>query len=171
MLSPGEEHDLIDAAQRNPLAFRPIFLRYFGPVFRYFALRGATAAEAERLAVDVFAEALSTLSTLASEERGILPWLLDIGSHHAATRQGRRPSIREQSNADGVAESTAGELHRLLGHVDAATAEALVLLLFAGLSAEETAKAMNTSPIAVKMSLYRAVSKAERRQWACDEGG
>ena len=161
-----EDRQSVAAAESNPQAFRPVFLRYFDPVFRYFVLRGASAVEAERMAMDVFAEALATLPHFDEVRRPVLIWLLDIASKRGRPAANRNtPPLPEPSIS-----AAAGELRRLLGNLDAGTAAVLVLRLVAELSFEETAAALQTSPAAVKMALYRAVNKAQRREWAQDEG-
>jgi RNA polymerase sigma-70 factor, ECF subfamily len=175
-----EDHKLVTAAQKNPAAFGSIFARYYGPIFRYCALRAGDARDAEDLAMEVFTEALAALPRYRWQARPLLAWLFSIARNRRASNA-RRGAMRTRTAAREAAEvSPIGsddelneaciEARRLLGRMDGSTAEALVLRFVVGCSFEEIAALQGIALSAAKMRVYRAVAKARRVMGVEDEG-
>jgi RNA polymerase sigma-70 factor (ECF subfamily) len=170
-----EDAKLILAAQANPAAFSFIFSRYYGPIFRYCVLRTGNARDAEDLAMDVFTEALAGLARFRWNGKPLLAWLFAIARHRGAS-DARKRTVRTAAVAvptpppsNGIDEACV-EARRLLGKLDAPTAEALVLRFVVGCSFEEIAALQGVDLSAAKMRVYRAVAKARRVMGADDEG-
>ena len=172
-----EDRKLITAAQQNPAAFSFVFARYYGPIFRYCVLRTGDPRDAEDLAMDVFTEAFAALPRFRWENRPLLAWLFSIARNRALTgaRKGavrRRKSEAEAEPAwpDNGLNEACIDARRLLGRIDGATAEALVLRFVLDCSFEEIAKIQGGTLSAAKMRVYRAVAKARRAMGCRDEG-
>jgi len=171
----SDDRKLIAAAQANAAAFGFVFARYYGPIFRYAVLRTGDPADAEDLAMDVFTEALAALPRFRWEDRPLLAWLFSIARHRSVSRRrkasGRAPSaaLDPPATHNGLHEASA-EARRLLGKLDGATAEALVLRFVVDCSFEEIAALQGIALSAAKMRVYRAVAKARRVMGVDDEG-
>lgn len=169
-----EDRKLIAAAQDNAAAFSFIFARYYGPIFRYCALRTGNPGDAEDLAMDVFTEALAALPRYRWDGRPLLAWLFAIARNRGVSAA-RKRAVRQPveydapANANGAHEACV-EARRLLGKLDDATAEALVLRFVVGCSFEEIATLQGIALSAAKMRVYRAVAKARRAMGVDDEG-
>jgi len=169
-----EDRKLITAAQANPAAFSFVFGRYYGPIFRYCVLRTGNSGDAEDLAMDVFTEALTALPRFRWEGRPLLAWLFAI-ARSRSTSNARKAAIRasvapaDTSSNNGVYEASV-EVRRLLGKLDAPTAEALVLRFVVECSFEEIAALQGIALSAAKMRVYRALAKARRAMGNDDEG-
>lgn len=167
-----EDALLLEATQRDPSAFRQIFLRYFDPVYRYAALRTASTTGAEAVAVRVFQRARADLAASPAHNRPLLPWLLDLARQAIATEPPTARSARaavaaaEPAPPAGAGTCTAAPLGRL----DHAAAEVLVLRFVAGCEFADIAAATMTSPGAVKLRLYRTVVRLARRLGSNDDG-
>jgi len=175
----AEDRKLIAAAQQSPAAFGFVFARYYGPIFRYFALRSGDPRDAEDLAMEVFAEALAALPRYRWQGRPLLAWLFGIARHCNLTsarkravraRTGDAEAGSDRSWADNGASEACVEARRLLGRLDAATAEALVMRFAMDCSFEEIAAVQGGTISAAKMRVYRAVAKARRAFGVEDEG-
>ena len=170
-----EDRKLINAARENPAAFSFVFARYYGPIFRYCILRTGNPGDAEDLAMDVFTEALAALPRFRWEGRPLLAWLFSIARNRNVSHT--RKAARAQATAvpeppvrhNGVDEANI-EVRRLLGKLDGATAEALVLRFVVGCSFEEIAALQGIELSAAKMRVYRAIVKARRAMGVDDEG-
>jgi RNA polymerase sigma-70 factor (ECF subfamily) len=175
-----EDRKLISAAKQNPAAFSFVFVRYYGAIFRFFALRAGDPREAEDLAMDVFVEALAALPRYRWQGRPLLAWLFAIARHRRVTSVRKRavrarPMEEPPSTEKGWLDNGAGdaciEARRLLGRLDGPTAEALVLRFAMDCSFEEIAAFQGGSLSAAKMRVYRAVARARRAMGGGDEEG
>jgi RNA polymerase sigma-70 factor (ECF subfamily) len=174
-----EDRKLIAAAKESPAAFSFVFARYYGAIFRFFALRVGDPREAEDLAMDVFVEALAALPRYRWQDRPLLAWLFAIARHQGVTRLRKRavrsrpieaPPSPEKGWLDNGAGEACVEARRLLGRLDSPTAEALVLRFAMDWSFEEIAALQGGSVSAAKMRVYRAVARARRAMGGGDEG-
>lgn len=175
----AEDRKLIAAAQETSAAFGFVFARYYGAVFRYFALRTGDPRDAEDLAMEVFVEALGALPRYRWQDRPLLAWLFGIARHRGIT-SARKRAVRERAalGASAPGDSRTGngageawiEARRLLGRLDPPTAEALVLRFAMDCSFEEIATIQGGSVSAAKMRVYRAVARARRAMGVDDEG-
>ena len=172
----AEDRKLIAAARENPAAFSFVFVRYYGSIFRYLALRTGDPREAEDLAMEVFAEAFAALPRYRWQDRPLVAWLFAIARHHRVTNVRKRAARAREGEAapdqtwlDNGAGEACVEARQLLGRLDAPTAEALVLRFALECSFEEIAAVQGGSVSAAKMRVYRAVAKARRAMEVGDE--
>jgi RNA polymerase sigma-70 factor (ECF subfamily) len=170
-----EDRQLITAAQENAAAFSFIFSRYYGAIFRSCILRTGDPGEAEDLAMDVFTEALAALPRYRWDGRPLLAWLFAIARNRNVSnvrKRAVRARVVEDENAsarNGLDEACL-DARRLLGKLDAPTAEALVLRFVVGCSFDEIAELQGIALSAAKMRVYRAIAKARRLMGVDDEG-
>jgi RNA polymerase sigma-70 factor, ECF subfamily len=128
--------------------------------------------------MEVFEEALAALPRYRWQGRPLLAWLFAIARHRNLT-SARRRAVREGAAegraasdrrwADNGASEACIEARRLLGCLDAATAEVLVLRFVMDCSLEEIAAVQGGSVSAAKMRVYRAVARARRAMGVDDE--
>lgn len=95
-VSPGATDEaLLRAAQRDPLAFAPLYQRYATPVFRYCFRQTSDAEVAADLAAQVFTKALEALPRFRFRDEGataaptVRSWLFAI-AHNAIVDYLRR---------------------------------------------------------------------------------
>jgi RNA polymerase sigma-70 factor (ECF subfamily) len=119
---------------------------------------------------------LTALSTYRSEGRPFLAFVYAIAAHkvndaHRAASRNKSapvPDIPESSERSaGPAQralqlETAYELGRLLEVLPAKQREVLVLRVVNGLSAEETARAVGSTPGAVRVTQHRALARLRK---------
>ena len=164
------DRQMAEAARRDPAAFEAIFLRYFDPLYRHFVLRTGCAAEAETRAIEVLSRARALLPTSEWSGRPLLLWLFDLArqSSYGPQRSHSSPASDLPALADG---EEIAEARRLLGRLDARTAEVLVLRFALDWSFQDSATLTGTSVASIAMQVYRAVVKVHRRLGAEHEGG
>ncbi|MBI4518950.1 MAG: hypothetical protein HY699_24425 [Deltaproteobacteria bacterium] len=168
MIRHEDDRRLIAAAQADPAAFRAIVELYYDPVFRCCALRTGDAGAATAWAAAVFARAQTEVQRYRWDGRPLLAWLFSQARALAAPQP--QPPEAETAAARADLARACVEARRLLGRVDAATAEALVLYFTTGYSFEEIATLHDSSPESAKIRIYRAVVKACRASAGDDEG-
>jgi RNA polymerase sigma-70 factor, ECF subfamily len=82
-LSPEQERALVRRAQRGePMAFRELYERYAGSVFRYAILPLVhDRTLAEDLLADTFVRAIENIERFQWQGKGVLPWLIRIAKN------------------------------------------------------------------------------------------
>jgi RNA polymerase sigma-70 factor (ECF subfamily) len=159
---------LVAAAQRDPAAFAPLYLRYAEAVHRYCARRLDDPEAAADATAAVFVRALAALPRY--RERSFRAWLFRI-AHNEVIDDYRRSTRRRHAPLAAAAElrseSPSPEEMALAADEQATLARLLdrlpdgqrrvVELRLAGLSGEDVAYALGRSRTAVKMLQLRAV--------------
>ena len=175
---PGEdaaiqetESALIQAAQKDPAAFAPLYQRYRDRIYAYLRTRTRTAEDAADLTQQVFLQALDALPHYRSGRAPFVAWLVRIARNTAATYYKRhRPTItwdlvpeslqplaEDDLDARVAQREAVARLHVVLGACDAGTREVLALHFAAQLTVAETAAAVGKSEAAVKKQLTRTI--------------
>jgi RNA polymerase sigma factor (sigma-70 family) len=163
-----------------PLSFEEAFAAEFRPLYRYLRRR-VGAEEAEELAAATFATAYANWDKFDTE-RPLRPWLYGIASNHVRhywRREGRmlrayaRTGVDPVSGEDPYAEHAHKsirhrELARALALVRSGDRELLLLRVWAGLSDQEIALALNLPIGTVKSRLHRTLARLRNQ---LDPGG
>lgn len=175
----GDDRDaLISAAVKgDPAAIDRVF-RWIRPlVLRYCRNRVGgqerTFTSADDVAQEVYIAALASLPSYRYQGRQFLAFVYGIAAHKVA--DARRSAARNRAepvsevpdtrdSADGPEEQImngeiAGQMTRLLHSVSDKQREILDLRVVLGLSAEETAEAVGSTPGAVRVTQHRALNR------------
>jgi RNA polymerase sigma-70 factor, ECF subfamily len=167
------------AVERLLSSIRPLVVRYC----RARVGRGGRSfASADDVAQEVCLAVLTALPGYRDTGRPFLAFVYGIAAHkvadaHRAAARDRSepvPEVPEEPEPDAGPEQLAmrGELAhqmaRLLRHVPDKQREILLLRVVVGLSAEETAEAVGSTPGAVRVAQHRALARL--RKLLTDEG-
>jgi RNA polymerase sigma-70 factor (ECF subfamily) len=177
--TPGNDRDaLISAAVKgDPAAIDGVY-RWIRPlVLRYCRTRVGrqerTLASADDVAQEVFIAALRALPGHRDKGRPFLAFVYGIAAHkvadaHRSAARNRAepvPDVPDMTDlADGpeahvLNREFAGRMARLLESVPDKQREILHLRVVLGLSAEETAEAVGSTPGAVRVAQHRALNR------------
>src|SRR5919197_5919554 len=88
-----QEARWIVAAQLNPTAFEPLYLRYRERVYRYLRTRLASDEDAADLTQQVFLQAMVALPRYRPRGVPFAVWLFRIARHAAINLASRRPDL------------------------------------------------------------------------------
>ena len=102
-LSPEDEAELIRAAQSNPARFRPLYLQWVTPVYKYLIARLRDPLEAEDLTSQVFLTACEQLPRYKHRAR-FAAWLFTIARNKARDyyRTAGRSASLDEAEAHGA---------------------------------------------------------------------
>ncbi|HEX7306940.1 sigma-70 family RNA polymerase sigma factor [Lentzea sp.] len=155
-----------------------LLLRYLRPlVVKYCRARvGRSATTADDVAQDVCLAVLTALPNYREQGRPFLAFVYGIAAHkvadaHRAIARNRAEPVAEvpdQPARNGGPEEAAlqgelnGTLGRLLHLLPEKQREILVLRVVVGLSAEETAEAVGSTPGAVRVAQHRALGRLRK---------
>jgi len=177
-----EEFDAcLAAAIRGDRVAVDFILRTIGPlVVRYCRARlgrtERTFASADDAAQEVCMAVLTALSSYRDQGKGFLAFVYGIAAHKvidAHRAAGRHSSEPVSAVPDGpdVSEGpeyrtlrfeSAGEMGRLLEELPEKQRAILILRVVNGLSAEETAEAVGSTPGAVRVAQHRALGRLRK---------
>ncbi len=168
-LSPRDQAELIRAAQANPAQFRPLYLQWITPVYKYLLARLRNPQVAEDLTSQVFLTACEQLPRY--DHRGhFAAWLFTIARHKALDHYriaGRSVSLDEiaahGSDPDLLGQAIRSDEIQRLDRTIRALPEAdldLVRLRFtAGLTYGELGAVLGKSDEAVRKQLERLLAR------------
>lgn len=157
------------AVERVLKTIRPLVVRYCrARLGRY----ERTFASADDVAQEVCVAVLTSLSTYRDQGRPFLAFVYGIAAHkvidaHRAAGRNKSDPVSDVPDSVEVADGpeqkalqfeAAGEMGRLLEVLPEKQREILVLRVVNGLSAEETAEMVGTTPGAVRVAQHRALS-------------
>ena len=174
------------ADERDPVAYRVLFDRYYPRVFIFVQRRLGDRELAKEVVSDVFVEVWSSAPAFRGESK-ISSWIFGIARFKCleAYRRGRRlkrsrvvatddqilsqhaDPMSSESRVD--ARQELARVAAVLGKLPAAQREALELSVVQGLDLEEVAKRQNVSKETVKTRISRA-RKGLRRMLGVSEG-
>jgi len=171
--------DLVDrAVQGEPAAIEQLIGRILPAVVRYCRTRipsGATSslATADDIAQEACLAVLTALPTFRREGKPFLAFVYGIAAHKLA--DAHRASARNRAEpTDNVPERFSGEagpeqlaidadasarMEKLLAILPEKQREILILRVVVGMSAEETAEAVGSTPGAVRVAQHRALAR------------
>jgi RNA polymerase sigma-70 factor, ECF subfamily len=168
-LDTGEdEAELIARAQRDPIAFAPLYARYLGPIYRYCYARLGTKEAAEDATSLVFAQVLAALS--GYHDVAFRSWLFAIAhnvvanSHRAARSQQPLEAVAEMADPAPSPEEqvlVTDERHSLWALLNQLSPDQrqVVELRLAGLSGAEIGEVLGRNRASVDAIQHRAVTR------------
>lgn len=165
----------VQAAQNDPVMFRPLYQRYFDPVFRFIYRRTADEALSADLCSQVFLKALQRLGSYTFQGVPFSAWLFRIASNEVAqyyrqSKKNRVVSVEETTFADVI-----DELHEpdneqlrtaLIGALDQLKEDDLQLIemrFFERLAFKEIADIMGITESNAKVRTYRILERMKKQ--------
>ncbi len=173
-LSEEDDAALAHQARHDPEAFAELYHRHVGRIYRYHLARSGDAEDAQDLTSQTFLAALERIDTYRGEAV-FLGWLFGIASHKAGDHYRRRrlnlplESADELMATDPLPEDVASQRSQMalvsqaLGDISPERAEALVLRVFAGMSAAEAGQVMGKNEAAIRMLVHRGLRDLHQR--------
>lgn len=158
-------------------AFAELYRFAVGPVYRYLSARVSCVDLAEELTQEVFLAAMTGIEGLrASDEAGLLAWLLQIARHKLADhlrRQYRRPAIPLDEAAEvespeprpeemATASAAAAEVRAALEQLTAEQREVVLCKYVLGYDNRRTARIVGKNVNAVNQLHHRALASLHR---------
>ncbi len=157
-----------DAIERVLRWVRPLVLRYCRA-----RVGGHTFASADDVAQEVCLAVLTALPGYRDQGRPFLSFVYGIASHkvadaHRNAARNRadlvpelpeRPELADGPEAQVLQNEVTGRMAKLLHNLPERQREVLILRVVVGLSAEETAEAVGSTPGAVRVAQHRALSR------------
>ena len=167
----------IAAAQANPTAFEPLYLRYRGRVYHYLRTRLNNDEDAADATQQVFLQALKALPKYRQRGIPFAVWLFRIAHHLAINVYSRHhstvswhalpelahPSNEEDMETHVLQQETLAYLKILLVQLDPYKRELLALRFAAGLTVPQIAAVVGKNPDAVKKQLRRLLQSFKER--------
>ncbi|MFF5100538.1 MULTISPECIES: RNA polymerase sigma factor ShbA [Actinosynnema] len=152
-----------DAARSLMAVVRPVVVRYCRA---RVGRRDGTFASADDVAQEVCLAVLTALPDYRDQGRPFLAFVYGIAAHKVAATH--RASARNRSESFETAPHTdpPDRVTRLLRVLSDKQREILVLRIAVGLSAEETAQAVGSTPGAVRVAQHRALARLQKVQGA-----
>lgn len=165
-----EEAGWIGAAQVDPVAFEPLYMRYRERVYRYVRTRLDSDEDAADLTQQVFLQAMAALPRYRPQGVPFAVWLFRIARHTAINRATRdagpalswdqlpetlHPLAGEGPEELAVRGEALGHLRALLSELEPAQRELLALRFAGGLTAPQIAELVGKKPEAVRKQIYR----------------
>jgi RNA polymerase sigma-70 factor (ECF subfamily) len=162
-------------AARDAAAWRQLFDEQYQRVYSYAYVRTGSAADADDVASNVFAEAVRGIGGFRFRGAPVAAWLLRIAHNETVDLLKRRTrtaasSIEHAEGADALQahDETEGssewrEVSEVLGTLKAEHREVIHLRLIEGRSVNETAAILGKSEGAVKVMQMRALQSLRRK--------
>lgn len=173
LLSASDE-DLARLAKQETAAFAELYHRHINRVYRYHLVRLGSPCDAQDLTAQTFLAALEGIAGYRGSG-SFAAWLMGIAHNKLSLyyRQGKRTEALDDcpepvDPAPGL-ELLAGkrlqfsQVCRALSRLSAERAEAIILHIFADLSAAETGRVMGKSDAAVKMLVQRGLRELRQQ--------
>lgn len=153
--------DAIRRSLDEPAAFGAVFDRHFGAVHA-FAQRRVGVTLAEEVAAEAFARAFAARKRYDLTQPNALPWLLGIATNllrrHWRTEKRRLTAYAKVAaqHVDGVDAATAEEAIAAVARLPRRQREVVLLHVWADLSYEQIARALDIPVGTVRSRLHRA---------------
>ena len=172
--------ELVTHAQRDPLAFAPLYQRYVTPVYRYCYRQTSDPDAASDLTAHIFTKALESLPRFRVRDAApadattggtFRSWLFAIAHNAIVDRRRRqRPTVPFDPSHELAIDTDAGPEARAvhqdeLGHLIAVlhrlpdTHRSIIELRLAGLTTAEIGETLGISRAAVKSAQTRAYAR------------
>ncbi len=170
-----EEWQEIQAAQRNPALFRPLYTRYYEPIFRFLYRRTDDEELTADLCSQVFLKALQRLP--AYEFRGVpfSAWLYRIATNevtqHFRDNSQQRVVSAEESQLGDIAEEIEEEdtellrqhLTEALGSLNEADMQLIEMRFFEQRPFKDIADILGMTESNAKVKTYRILERLKKK--------
>jgi RNA polymerase sigma-70 factor (ECF subfamily) len=167
------DKEVSQLASRESEAFRELYQQHVESVYRYHLARTGSVQDAEDLTAQTFLSALENLHTYQKRST-LVTWLFGIASHKLADFYRHRKENLPFDAVSPLAEDYL-DLEEITDHdlrintvalamqsLIPERREALILRIFAGLSAWEVGLVMGKSEAAVKMLVHRGLKDLQK---------
>ena len=164
----------VQAAVSDRAQFRPLYERYYEPVFRFLFKRTADEALTADLCSQVFLKAMQGLESYSFQGVPFSAWLFriasnELGQHYRALRKNRVVSAEEtqlgQLAEEMEDDDLQGKHEALLGLLDEleqADMELIEMRFFEERPFKEIAEILNITEANAKMRTYRILERMKR---------
>jgi len=165
----------VQAAQSNPARFRPLYNRYYDPIFRFIFRRTNEEELTADICSQVFLKALQRLNSYSFKGVPFSAWLYRIASneiaqHYRASQKNRVVSMEESSFSDMIDElderDTEGLRQQLLQTLDQLREGDLQLIelrFFEQRSFKEVAEIAGITENNAKVRTYRILERMKKK--------
>lgn len=165
----------VQAAQRNPAHFRPLYDRYFEQIFRFVFKRTADENIASDVCSQVFLKALQKLSTYSFKGVPFSAWLYRIASNEVAqhfrnTQKNRVVTVEDHTFKDlidevseeGDFEKTRQSMLKALQQLKETDMVMIEMRFFEERPFKEIAEILNITESNAKVKTYRILEKMKK---------
>jgi RNA polymerase sigma-70 factor (ECF subfamily) len=168
-----DDSGMLITAQHSLVGFKPLYLKWLSPVFRYFYYRVGNVKDAEDLTSQVFLKVFEELPRY--NDRGHFPaWLFTIARHKAADFFRIKPSFISleaedppDQNIDLLAQAVRTDeiqrLRDLIRSLPEAEQELIQLRFVVELGYREIAEVLGHKEDAVRKSISRLLDRLQSR--------
>ncbi|MCB0649932.1 MAG: sigma-70 family RNA polymerase sigma factor [Saprospiraceae bacterium] len=165
----------IQAAQQNPAQFRPLYERYYDPIFRFVFRRTADESLSADLCSQVFLKAIQRLDRYTFKGVPFSAWLYRIASNEVAQHFRGNQQQRVVSINDSHVEELANELGaiddgrqlenmvRLLDDLNPDDLEIIEMRFFEDKPFREIADILQITEANAKMKTYRILGRLKKK--------
>ena len=170
-----EEWTIIKSAQQDPAAFRPLYERYFEPIFRFIFRRTADQSLSADICSQVFMKALQKLDNYQYKGVPFSAWLYRIASNEVAQyyreeKKNRVVSIETTQLSDLIDEveehNDEGHRHAMIIAIDGLKLEDLQLIemrFFEQRPFKEIAEIAGITESNAKVRTYRILERLKKQ--------
>ena len=164
----------IQAAQNNPTLFRPLYDRYYEPIFRFIYRRTSDEMLSGDLCAQVFLKAIQKLGGYRFQGVPFSAWLYRIASNEIAqffrNQQKERTVSIEDSNIGEMMDEVEVDFHDehrailidTLNHMSDKEVELIELRFFEKRSFKEIAQILEITESNAKVKTYRLLDKMKK---------
>lgn len=165
----------IQAAQQNPARFRPLYERYYEPIFRFVFRRTADEALCADLCSQVFLKAIQRLNSYTFKGVPFSAWLYRIASNEVAqyyrTHQKQRVVSIDDHHVSELAEELGtieegNQLENMISLLDTLKPEDLEIIemrFFEDKPFKEIAAILQITEANAKMKTYRILERLKKK--------
>lgn len=166
----------VQAAQKNPAAFRVLYSRYYEPIFRFVYQRTSDESLTADLSSQVFLKAMQNLHKYSYKGVPFSAWLFRIASneiaqHFRKTKKNRVVTIEDQNISDiedeyedkAELEVNIGILKEVIQHLKPEEVQILELRFFEKRAFKEIADILDITENNAKVKIYRLLQKMKKR--------
>lgn len=165
----------VQAAQSNPALFRPLYDRYYEPIFRFIFKRTADENVAADVCSQVFLKAMQKLGSYQFKGVPFSAWLYRIASNEVAqhfrnTQKNRVVSVEDHNisniidemNEDGDFETTRTKMLQAMNGLKEGDLALIELRYFEGRPFKEISEILNITESNAKVKTYRILEKIKK---------